>query len=501
MNDLYDLECKGANEVCALLKSKIFSSSAKLKRYEERKTQFHQNTLFKTSQRKLYEELNGKTRGKVEVPKAKEATKFWSDIWSKPGKHSADAEWLGRVRRKLSDVEKQTDLLIDVEMLRSGVKRLSNWKAPGPDGVVGFWFKKLTSLHAAMAGKLQLCLEAGKVPLWMVKGRTVLIQKDPAKGTVASNYRPIACLPIMWKLFTGMFAEAIYDHLDNQKLLPDEQKGCRKRSRGTKDQLLIDKAITKDARLKCRSLNMAWVDYKKAYDMVPHSWILEAVSMFGLADNICNLLSQSMKYWKTMLTAGDQTLGTVDIKRGIFQGDSLSPLLFIIIMTPLSMILKEENKGYKLGNSGNLVNHLLFMDDLKLYGKSQDEIDALLGLVQEYSNDIGMQFGMDKCAVLGIKKGKRVECSGVELPSGDMMNEVDDEGYKYLGVLQDAVAKNREMKEKVGKEYLRRVKLLSESKLYAGNLVNGINAWAVGVIRYSAGILDWTCNKLRKLDT
>ena len=75
----------------------------------------------------------------------------------------------------------------------------------------------------------------------------------------------------MWKLLTGMFAEAIYDHLDDQKLLPEEQKGCRKQSRGTKDQLLIDKAITKDARLKCSSLKMVWVDYKKAYDMVPHS--------------------------------------------------------------------------------------------------------------------------------------------------------------------------------------------------------------------------------------
>ena len=86
------------------------------------------------------------------------------------------------------------------------------------------------------------------------------------------------------------------------------------------------------------------------------------------------------------------------------------------------------------------------------------------------------------------------------MPSGDMMNEVDDEGYKYLGVLQDAVAKNREMKEMVRKEYLRRVKLLSKSKLYAGNLVRGINAWAVGVIRYSAGILDWTCHELKNLD-
>ena len=84
-----------------------------------------------------------------------------------------------------------------------------------------------------------------------------------------------------------------------------------------------------------------------------------------------------------------------------------------MIMTPLSMLLNEERKGYKLGNSGRLVNHLLFMDDLKLYGKSKDEVDALLGLVQEYSSDIGMEFGMDKCAVLGIKNGKRVECEGV----------------------------------------------------------------------------------------
>ena len=93
----------------------------------------------------------------------------------------------------------------------------------------------------------------------MVKGRTVLIQKDPSKGTVASNYRPIACLPIMLKLLTSIFAEGIYNHLSNQNLLPDEQKGCRKRSRGTKDQLIVDKAITLDAKRRKRSLNMAWL--------------------------------------------------------------------------------------------------------------------------------------------------------------------------------------------------------------------------------------------------
>ena len=72
---------------------------------------------------------------------------------------------------------------------------MANWKAPGPDGVRGFWFKRFTALHPFLTESLDFCLVEGNVPEWMVKGRTVLIQKDPAKGTVASNYRPIACLP------------------------------------------------------------------------------------------------------------------------------------------------------------------------------------------------------------------------------------------------------------------------------------------------------------------
>ena len=85
-----------------------------------------------------------------------------------------------------------------------------------------------------MAKELEGCLARGVVPPWMVKGRTVLIQKDPAKGTVASNYRPITCLPIVWKLLTGIFAEQIYDHLKDNNLLPDEQKGVARDREGGK---------------------------------------------------------------------------------------------------------------------------------------------------------------------------------------------------------------------------------------------------------------------------
>ena len=90
------------------------------------------------------------------------------------------------------------------------------------------------------------------IPKWMTLGKTVLCQKDPSKGNAVDNYRPISYLPSMWKLVTGTIAESIYNFLDVNDKLPIEQKGCRKKSRGAKDQLLIDKTILRDCRKRHR---------------------------------------------------------------------------------------------------------------------------------------------------------------------------------------------------------------------------------------------------------
>ena len=79
----------------------------------------------------------------------------------------------------------------------------------------------------------------------MTKGRTTLIMKDKRKANVASNYRPITCLRLIWKLLTGIIADGMYSFLESRDLLPHEQKGCRKKSRGTHDQLFIDKMLMK----------------------------------------------------------------------------------------------------------------------------------------------------------------------------------------------------------------------------------------------------------------
>ena len=87
----------------------------------------------------------------------------------------------------------------------------------------------------------------------------------------------------------------IYAHLDEEKLLPEEQKGCRKGSRGTNDLLYIDRAVIKEVKSRNKNFAMAWIDSKKTYNMAPHSWTIDCLDLFGVAENIKSLLVNSME--------------------------------------------------------------------------------------------------------------------------------------------------------------------------------------------------------------
>lgn len=83
------------------------------------------------------------------------------------------------------------------------------------------------------------------------------------------------------------------------------------------------------------------------------------------------------------------------------------------------MFLDNMKSGYTL-SGGIKINHFLYMHDLKLIGKHRREIESLTHTVRVFSEDIGMAFGVEKCATLSIKRGKRAETtSGIDLPSAE----------------------------------------------------------------------------------
>ena len=499
LDSKYNITLKGIDTVFEELKQRLLAKKAKINRYQNRITQFRQNRLFHTSEKKFYEEMNGGRKGDGIVPDAEESKQFWGGIWDNSVKHKENAEWLKKMKNE-TKVRKQGNIIITVEMVRKQCKKIPNWKSAGPDGVQGFWIKRLTELHQRIATQLTNILGNPEyLPKWMTYGRTVLCLKDISKGAAVDNFRPISCLPLMWKLMTGVLADAVYVFLESESILVEEQKGCKRRSRGTKDQLLSDKAVLKECKRRRSNLAMAWVDYKKAYDMVPHSWIRECLDMFGIAENVKQFISVSMRSWETELTSGGQKLGRVKIRRGIYQGDSLSPLLFVICMIPLTIILRQCKAAYEFKQKER-INHLLFMDDLKLYGKDENQIDSLIQTVFVFSRDIGMEFGVRKCGVIILRRGKVVRTDGVELPNGETIRSIEADGYKYLGILEADTILEKEMKEMFQKEYLRRLRCILKSKLNGKNKIKGINSWAVSLLRYGGGLISWKKEELQKLD-
>ena len=118
-----------------------------------------------------------------------------------------------------------------------------------------------------------------------------------------------------------------------------------------------------------------------------------------------------------------------------------------------------------------------------------------------YSQNIGMKFGIEKCAMLVMKSDKRHMTDGMELPNHERIRTLEEnKTYKYLGILEADTIKQVQMKNPIRKEYLRRTRKLLEIKLSSRNLIKGIDTWAVPLVRYSRPFLMWTREDLKQMD-
>ena len=124
-------------------------------------------------------------------------------------------------------------------------------------------------------------------------------------------------------------------------------------------------------------------------------------------------------------------------------------------------------QGYSFQKGKSKLDHLLFMDDLKLYGSNQNEIDSRVRTVDIVMKDIGMKFGIDKCGVSAIKRVREVEFDGIDLENGEEIGQVGEGRYKYLGILEKGDICQEDIKENIRKENFKRLRATLKSKLNA----------------------------------
>ena len=255
-------------------------------------------------------------------------------------------------------------------------------------------------------------------------------------------------------------------------------------------------------------MHVTWFDYKKAFDSVPHSWIIKALELARVPKQLIDNITTLKQFWHTevMLQTDNETLTTEQIAylTGILQGDSLSLILFELCTDPLSFLLNKNSEGYMIGSSKERtlsLTHLVFVDDLKTFASNLKDALQQLEIITKFSNDIGMSFGSDKCAYMHIQNGKRKVREEKIMMNGLELNELEiNESYKYLGQDEDISYKGELNKEKVIKEYFRRVRKIWATELYSHNKVMAYNTFAVPVLVPTFGILDWTKNDVENID-
>ncbi|KHN84010.1 Retrovirus-related Pol polyprotein from type-1 retrotransposable element R2 [Toxocara canis] len=339
----------------------------------------------------------------------------------------------------------ETDLL---KWYKKALGKARPWKACGPDGIHAFWWKNLPSAARKLGDLVVEWLKTGKVNTgWFCRGRTVLV---PKKGDLSrpGNYRPITCLNTCYKLFTSVINEVLRSHLEKGNAIAANQRALRTREWGCIHALLLDRAVVTDAMSqKQKALSVAWLDYKKAFDFIPHDylrWVLEAVRLPPMALlALRRLMSDwSTRFeWRTHETGGLTRSQRMPVLNGIFQGDALSPTLFVLCVAPISYALArgvqpyQSSAGKLTGHSFEL-GHQFYMDDLKLYASNPVDLKTQLDIVSTVSEAMGIRLNVGKCASAHYDPHCKWTDAIEESPDGDRKITVLglNESYKYLGI-------------------------------------------------------------------
>ena len=170
-------------------------------------------------------------------------------------------------------------------------------------------------------------------------------------------------------------------------------------------------------------------------------------------------------------------------------------------LNPISWSLRN-NQGYTLTKlPQHKLTHLLYVDDLKTYHKTPTKAMMETRRMESMFRDIGLEWGLDKCATVTVSKGKIVSAENLILNENASINVLQHKDYyKFLGKLENAAQLDDEVFDQVNKEYLKRLSVIWSSNISMPRKIKVTNTFALPVIQYHMWTVDWRLNDLRQLD-
>lgn len=309
---------------------------------------------------------------------------------------------------------------ITEEEIRGALNEMKNNKAPGEDDLVIEAIKSAGEPVTKALGLLfNKCLAEGITPSQWSNAIIITMHKkgDP---TDLGNYRPISLLTHIYKIFTKILTKRLTNKLIFYQ--PKEQAGFRP-GFGTNDHLLSIKVLIEKCIEYNKPLILIFVDYEKAFDSVNQRRMLEALSECRIDYRYTTLIKHIYNKATASVRLHEDTK-KFRIEKGVRQGDTLSPLLFITLLESMCKKINWESMGINI--DGEKISHLRFADDIVLISEDVREAQNMLNILNKKSEEIGLK----------INTGKTQFMTNLVLSRNITLNDnylQQVSTYKYLG--------------------------------------------------------------------
>ena len=316
--------------------------------------------------------------------------------------------------------------------IRSVLSKSNKKSAPGPDGITYNTLLKLDCTHHALATLFNKVLTSGAHPPSWGESVVKLLYK---KGDSAdpSNFRMIALTGCIGKTYHLILSERLSTYLTSNKFIdPTLQKAFLPGINGCIEHNAIMEEIIKDAKNKNRTCHITFFDLEDAFGSVPHTLIDSTLERNHLPENIRNYFHNLYTHSTAVVQTKSFRSDPFTFRRGVFQGDPLSPIVFLLVFNPILQELQNQShKGYKLGDVSHI--SLPYADDFCLISTNLKTHQNLINKIHTQVNSMGMKLKPSKCRSFSLCAGKP---TAVPFHIGDSdVPSIRDEEQKFLGKL------------------------------------------------------------------
>ena len=298
-------------------------------------------------------------------------------------------------------------------MVKEALTKKHAHSAPGDDGILYEYLKKMPGTHALLAELFTNLRDSSEAPDSWASSRVTLIPKDNEDTEDPTHFRMIALTANVGKLFHTLESSRTMSYMISNKYLdPSAQKAYIQGINGCVEHVQVVQEVIQHAKSNHKTDHITWIDLIDAFGSMSHMLIYLVLKHYHLPPQIINYIKNIYSKLKGRVKTKDWETGTFDFLKGVFQGDPYSGTIFLIVFNPLIEYIKKhkETHGYIIHDKEikekTTIITTPFADDFNLISRNKKQHQALLSDVEEKAKSMGLIFKPKKCRSLSIFSGR-----------------------------------------------------------------------------------------------